>query len=147
MLNTQRKPAIPRDYLQGYMEYARAMSSGDLASGRALLGRMHNERVNARLQQGQKLDGFANDVFSYLHSLGVDPVVAQEGDAFGVDFAIADPQIGFYAIGIECDAPHHELLQRARARDIWRPSVLRRAIPCLHRISSQAWAARSFCKA
>jgi len=139
MLNTQRKPAIPRDYLQGYMEYARVMSGGDLASGRALLGRMHNDRVNARLKQGQKLDGFAHDVLAYLHSLGFDPVTAQEGDAFGIDFAIADPATGLYAIGIECDAPRHELLQRARARDIWRPSVLQRAIPRLHRISSQAW--------
>lgn len=139
MLNTQRKPVIPRDYLQGYMEYARAMSNGDLPSGRVLLGRMHNERVNARLQQGHKLDGFTNDVHTYLRSLGFDPVVAQEGDAFGMDFAIADPQTGLYAIGIECDAPRHELLKRARARDIWRPSVLRRAIPRLHRISSQAW--------
>jgi primosomal replication protein N'' len=139
MLNTQRKPVIPRDYLQGYMEYARTMSNGDLPSGRALLGRMHNERVNARLQQGQKLDGFANDVLAYLRSLRFEPVMAQEGDAFGMDFAIADPKTGLYAIGIECDAPRHDLLQRARARDIWRPSVLRRAIPHLHRISSQAW--------
>ncbi|MES2069869.1 MAG: AAA domain-containing protein [Pseudomonadota bacterium] len=139
MLNTLRKPVIPRDYLQGYMEYARTMSNGDLPSARALLGRMHSERVNARLQQGQKLDGFTNDVLAYLRSLGLDPVVAQEGDAFGMDFAIADPNTGLYALGIECDAPRHELLQRARARDIWRPSVLRRAIPRLHRISSQAW--------
>jgi hypothetical protein len=28
---------------------------------------------------------------------------------------------------------------RARAREIWRPSVLGRAIPKLHRVSSQAW--------
>ncbi|MCF3999032.1 hypothetical protein L2E47_55795, partial [Pseudomonas aeruginosa] len=44
-----------------------------------------------------------------------------------------------YAIGIECDAPCHPLLERARAREIWRPSVLRRAIPHLHRVSSQGW--------
>jgi Superfamily I DNA and RNA helicases and helicase subunits len=66
-------------------------------------------------------------------------VPAQEGDAFGIDFAIADPKTGLYAIGIECDAPRHALLRRARAREIWRPSVLRRAIPHLHRVSSQAW--------
>lgn len=139
MLSTQRKPAIPRDYLQGYMEYARTMSNGDLPSALSLLKRMHSERVNARLEQGKKLDGFATDVLSYLHSIGFNPVVAQEGDAFSLDFAIADPHTGLYAIGIECDAPRHELLHRARARDIWRPSVLSRAIPRLHRISSQAW--------
>lgn len=35
--------------------------------------------------------------------------------------------------------PCHPLLERARAREIWRPSVLRRAIPHLHRVSSQGW--------
>jgi hypothetical protein len=139
MLNTQRKPAIPRDYLQGYMEYARAMSNGELPAGRALLGRLSSERAHARFDDGKKIDGFATDVLQYIHSLGFSPVSAQEGDAFGMDFAIAAPKTGLYAIGIECDAPRHVLLQRARAREIWRPSVLRRAIPRLHRVSSQAW--------
>lgn len=139
MLTTRRRPTIPRDYLQGYMEYARIMSSGDLQTGNALLGRLHSERVSTRMKQGQKLDGFASDVLDFLRSLDLNPVTAQEGDAFGMDFAIADPKTGFYTIGIECDAPRHELLRRARARDIWRPSVLKRAIPKLHRISSHAW--------
>jgi cell division FtsZ-interacting protein ZapD len=30
-------------------------------------------------------------------------------------------------------------LARARSREIWRPSVLRRAIPHIHRVSSQGW--------
>ncbi|WP_183299733.1 AAA domain-containing protein [Cupriavidus alkaliphilus] len=139
MLNTHRKPAIPRDYLQGYMEYARAMSNGELPSGRALLARMSNERAQARSEERDKIDGFANDVLAYIGLCGFHAVPAQEGDAFGMDFAIADPKTGLYAIGIECDAPRHPLLRRARAREIWRPSVLRRAIPHLHRVSSQAW--------
>lgn len=139
MLTTQRRPAAPRDYLQGYMEYARAMSNGELAAGRALMGRMGSERAHARTRQGEAADGFAADVLAYLKTLGVTPVPAQEGDAFGMDFAIADPETGLYALGIECDAPRHPLLMRARAREIWRPSVLGRAIPRLHRVSSQAW--------
>lgn len=139
MLTTQRKPAIPRDYLQGYMEYARAMSNGELPAGRALLGRMSSARAYAKLQQTGTVDGFAEDVLAYLRGLGLSPVPAQEGDAFGLDFAIADPETGLYAIGIECDAPRHPLLEHARAREIWRPSVLGRAIPKLHRVSSQAW--------
>ena len=139
MLTTQRKPAIPRDYLQGYMEYARTMSTGDLPAGRALLGRMTSERAHAKLRQTSNTDGFAEDVLAYLQELGLSPVPAHEGDAFGLDFAIADPTTGLYAIGIECDAPRHPLLERARAREIWRPSVLGRAIPKLHRVSSQAW--------
>ncbi|MBN3830763.1 AAA domain-containing protein [Burkholderia sp. Ac-20344] len=139
MLTTQRKPAIPRDYLQGYMEYARAMSNGELPAGRALLGRMCSERAHAKLRQTGAIDGFAEDVLAYLQELGLSPVPAQEGDAFGLDFAIANPETGLYAIGIECDAPRHPLLEHARAREIWRPSVLGRAIPTLHRVSSQAW--------
>ncbi|KVN34418.1 AAA domain-containing protein [Burkholderia ubonensis] len=139
MLTTQRKPAIPRDYLQGYMEYARAMSNGELPAGRALLGRMSSERAHAKLRQAGTVDGFAQDVLAYLQGLGFSPVPAQEGDAFGLDFAIADPETGLYAIGIECDAPRHPLLEHARAREIWRPSVLGRAISKLHRVSSQAW--------
>jgi primosomal replication protein N'' len=139
MLNTQRKPTIPRDYLQGYMEYARAMSSGELSTGRALLNRLTSERMQEQHDVSQNNDGFAADVLAYIRSLGISAVSAQEGDAFGVDFAIADPETGLYAIGVECDAPRHPLLQRARAREIWRPSVLQRAIPRLHRVSSQAW--------
>ncbi|AOL08410.1 AAA domain-containing protein [Burkholderia contaminans] len=139
MLTTQRKPAIPRDYLQGYMEYARAMSNGELPAGRALLGRMCSERAHAKLRQTGAVDGFAEEVLAYLQELGLSPVPAQEGDAFGLDFAIANPETGLYAIGIECDAPRHPLLEHARAREIWRPSVLGRAIPTLHRVSSQAW--------
>ncbi|MEI5997889.1 DUF4011 domain-containing protein [Paraburkholderia bengalensis] len=139
MLNTHRKPAIPRDYLQGYMEYARAMSNGELPSGRALLARMTSERAQNRFEDRPVADGFADDVLSFIRSCGFNPVPAQEGDAFGMDFAVADLETGLYAIGIECDAPRHPLLQRARAREIWRPSVLRRAIPRLHRVSSQAW--------
>ncbi|QYD70764.1 DUF4011 domain-containing protein [Paraburkholderia edwinii] len=139
MLNTKRKPAIPRDYLQGYLEYARAMSNGEFLGGRALLGRMSSERAHAKLHEVGEVDGFSTDVLEFLRGLGLSPVNAQEGDAFGIDFAIAAPETGLYAIGIECDAPRHHLLQRARAREIWRPSVLRRAISTLHRVSSQAW--------
>ncbi len=139
MLATQRKPAMPRDYLQGYMEYARAMSEGELSSGRSLLGRMSSERAHAKMNGHGTLDGFAADVLAYLQGLGLSPVPAQERDAFGLDFAIVDPETGQFSIGIECDAPRHPLLEHARAREIWRPAVLGRAIPSLHRVSSQAW--------
>ena len=31
------------------------------------------------------------------------------------------------------------LLERARAREVWRPQVLRRSVPVLHRVSSHRW--------
>lgn len=139
MLNTQRKPTVPRDYLQGYMEYARSMSNGELQTGRTFLGRLASEARKKQYETNQSGDGFAADVRAYIQSLGISAVSAQESDAFGMDFAIADPKTGLYSIAIECDAPRHALLQRARAREIWRPSVLRRSIPHLHRVSSQAW--------
>ncbi|PWS21703.1 hypothetical protein DKP78_22205, partial [Enterococcus faecium] len=74
MLNTKRKPAIPRDYLQGYLEYARAMSNGELPPGRALLGRMSSERAHLKLQDNGETDGFATDVLEYLRGLGLSPV-------------------------------------------------------------------------
>src|SRR5438105_4810130 len=64
--------------------------------------------------------------------LKYDPVPSNDGDAFGLDFAIRDERTGLFGIGIECDAPRHELLRCARAREIWRPAVLARAIPVVH---------------
>ncbi len=139
MLNTHRSPSSPRDYLQGYMEYARALSSGEFTSSDSLLGRLQTDRSDSRRQQLQKLDGFTTTVGDYIHSLGWKASSASEGDAFGLDFAIENPGTGLYAIGIECDSPCHALLSRARAREIWRPSVLHRAIPHLHRVSSHGW--------
>ncbi|KAF0865584.1 AAA domain-containing protein [Pseudomonas sp. LD120] len=139
MLTTQRPPASPRDYLQGYLEYARALSAGEFASGHNLLGRLVTEHQDARVQHNAHSDGFTQAVAAFIRTLGWSPVSANEGDAFGLDFAIEHPETGLYALGIECDTPRHGLLSRARSREIWRPSVLRRAIPHLHRVSSQAW--------
>ncbi|MCU7646302.1 AAA domain-containing protein [Pseudomonas piscis] len=139
MLNTHRAPASPRDYLQGYLEYARALCAGEFAYTGKLLDRLQTDRGNLQRDQGQDRDGFARIVGQYLQAQGWQAAPASEGDAFGLDFAIENPGTGTYAIGIECDAPSHALLERARAREIWRPSVLRRAIPHIHRVSSQAW--------
>lgn len=139
MLSTHRPPGSPRDYLQGYLEYARALSCGEFASNSRLLDRLQTDRSESRRHQPQQRDGFATTVGDYIHSLGWKANSASEGDAFGLDFAIENPDTGLYAIGIECDSPCHALLNRARAREIWRPSVLHRAIPHLHRVSSHGW--------
>jgi hypothetical protein len=140
MLTTQRPPGSPRDYLQAYLEYARMVSAGEFASARYLLARIQTGHtktdIGAATQPG---DGFTAAVASFIRSLGWQPVAANEKDVFGLDFAIEHPETGLYAIGIECDTPRHSLLVRARAREIWRPSVLTRSIPHIHRISSQAW--------
>ena len=139
MLNTHRAPISPRDYLQGYLEYARALSAGEFGSSGKLLERLQTDRNGQQREQGQRRDGFVRLVGEFIHSLGWLAAPASEGDAFGLDFAIENASTGLYGIGIECDAPCHALLERARAREIWRPTVLHRAIPHIHRVSSQAW--------
>ena len=139
MLTTQRPPTSPRDYLQGYLEYARALSAGEFSGSRALLGRLLTDRGQVRTEHRRHGDGFINAVAAYIRSLAWEPIAADEGDTFGLDLAIEDPATQLYAIGIECDSPRHPLLRRARAREIWRRKVLQRSVPHIHRVSSLAW--------
>jgi primosomal replication protein N'' len=139
LLNTRRQAATPRDYLQAYFEYARALSAGELENAQALLTRLVSEEQIADFGDEGEADGFANAVAAEIERLGWRPVRVAESGAFGLDFAIEDPATGLYGIGIECDAPRHHLLDFARAREMWRPSVLRRSIPVVHRVSSQGW--------
>jgi len=140
VLTTRRSPSSPRDFLQGYMEYARAVSAGEFDASRALLSRMADGHVRKRGSGSQgEQDGFSQVVGAYLRSQSYEVKVSAEEDAFGLDFAIEHPTTGLFAIGIECDAPRHKLLAHARARDVWRAKVLQRAIPVIHRVSSVAW--------
>jgi hypothetical protein len=139
MLVTHKRPSVPRDYLQAYLEYARMVSDGDADSRRALLGRLATER-NVKLNgRSQERDGFTEAVETFLRGCGWKPALAHDGGAFGLDFAIEHPRTGLYAIGIECDAPRHRILETARAREVWRPRVLRQAVPNVHRVSSWGW--------
>jgi len=139
MLSSRKKPVLPRDYLQGYLEYARAMSDGDFKNGRSLLDRMVTERTSSRIRGEAELDGFASSVAEYLSELGLTPDRVNDGSAFGLDFALANPATSLYGLGIECDAPRHKILDTARAREVWRPSVLSRSIPLIHRVSCYGW--------
>ena len=141
-LGARRAPDKPRDYLQAYLDYAAKVSAGDLDAVRGSQDRLGAERARSG-RNGGSADGFVCSVESFVRELGHEPVRnADEDDAFGLDFAIEDRRTGHFGIGIECDAPRHPLLQRARAREIWRPKVLGRAIPKVHRVASAAWYAR-----
>jgi hypothetical protein len=139
LLSSTKRPRTPRDYLQAYMHYASSVSSGKLAGARALLQRVVSESASAGGGADTGRDGFSDDVADFLRGEGWEPVDARDGGAFGLDFAIVDRQTGLYAIGIECDGPRHPILRTARAREIWRPAVLGKAIRHIHRVSSQAW--------
>jgi primosomal replication protein N'' len=130
----------PRDYLQAYLDYASKMSSGEIDLGWRMTKHFHNGRNSGREEaSSMEQDGLAQSVAKSIHDMGFSPVSVTRGDAFGLDFAVEDPRTGLFGIGIECDAPRHDLLQRARAREIWRPNVLARAIRSVHRITCSAW--------
>jgi primosomal replication protein N'' len=140
VLTTRRPPSTPRDFLQGYMEYARAVSAGEFGSARTLLSRLTTSREGSKSATRQRADdGFSHAVGDYLSSLGRTIKTTEEDDAFGLDYAIEHPETGLFALGIECDAPRHPLLVHARAREVWRPTILNHAIPNIHRVSSQGW--------
>lgn len=139
MLSSRRPPSAPRDFLQGYLEYARAISAGEFESGRTLLLRLATEHGGEKERVATEQDGFSDSVASFLREQGWRPQQAHDGGAFGLDFAIEDPRTGLFGIGIECDAPRHRILETARAREVWRPKVLGRAIPRIHRVSSHGW--------
>jgi len=140
LLTRRSGPRVPRDYLQGYLEYARTVSEGLEASGGILLQRLVTEKQAEENAGNHHEDGFTKSVEDYLEARGWKPTRAKDSGAFSLDFAITDPRTGLYAIGVECDAPRHRLLEKARAREIWRPKVLSKAVPFVHRVSSYAWA-------
>lgn len=130
----------PRDYLQAYIDYAERLSAGDLDAAEASakkLGLRASAGDDAEESEGE--NGFVRSVSRFLADLGVEVDQTRVGDAFRLDFAVKNPKTGLFGIGIECDPPRHKLLAKARAREIWRPSILRREIPALHRVSSQGW--------
>jgi primosomal replication protein N'' len=141
LLTARRPPATPRDFLQGYMEYARLISSGEFASAKVLLTRItpRQDVVRSGSYGDRADDAFHRSVGDYLRSLGYEAKASEDADAFGLDYAIEHPETGLFAIGIECDSPRHPLLVHARAREVWRPQVLQRSLPMLHRVSCHSW--------
>lgn len=138
LLSRRRPASTPRDYLQGYFEYARAISDGELDAAEAHLGRFSSGRRSA-VANAFDHDAFQMSVAAYIRGLGFSPKPVGDDGAFGLDFAVEDPRTGLFGIGIECDAPRNPLLKHARAREMWRPTVLRRSVSAVHRVSSQGW--------
>ncbi|MEQ1611437.1 MAG: AAA domain-containing protein [Hyphomicrobiaceae bacterium] len=133
------KPERPKDFLQLYLAYATALSRGDHGTSAQYLKQVMRDPANAPDVERACQDGLATSVAAYVRSLGIDPTPANDGSAFGIDFAIRHPRRGTYGIGIECDGHLHPILTRARAREIWRRSVMRKSIPVIHRVSLRGW--------
>ena len=94
------KPRRPRDFLQLYLAYAVALSAGDHGRGHSVLDQVLTDEERRDTLVNSNSDGFSQSVAAYVSSLGFTPVPANDGSAFGVDFAIAHPTHGTYGIGI-----------------------------------------------
>lgn len=138
-LTTRRQPGSPRDHLQAWLSYARMVSAGEFDAVDALVGRLHRKEIGRGDDIKRDKDGFIRSVAEFIRRLGHVPHAVAQQDAFALDFAIENPAGEGYALGIECDSPQHPLLRHARAREIWRPSMLTQTIPHLHRISALHW--------
>lgn len=140
-LDISHPPSSPRDYIQAYLEYARLISSNDFESAQALINRRNfsGEFAGAASESFRGSDIFENEVGKFLDALSVKYDKKAGGDLFALDFAVIDQSTGKYVLGIECDAPVHELLASARAREIWRPRVIKKTVPEILRVSSRQW--------
>ncbi len=137
MLSTGRSPSKPRDYIQGYLNFAETHSNAQIQAANKSLNKLSvaSSYESIVLQN----DGFKNTVKNYIKSLGYDTVENSDYNVFYVDLAIQDKESGRFVIGIECDPPNNELLRNARYRELWRPQVLKKSIPVIHRTTSYRW--------
>jgi len=135
-----RRPAhFPRDFLQAYLDYAHKLQDGDLAGAETSLRTLGGSGATTLVRHAASKRCFAVEVAESLRRDGHHPVAGADVDAFALDLALVDSRTGLFGLGIECDPPRHELLTAARARELWRPRVLQRSVPRLHRVWSRAW--------
>jgi primosomal replication protein N'' len=135
----RRPPSIPRDFLQGWLAYAERVDTGQFQNSQNLLCGLSSGSQSSFRGRGSKAASiFKDEVAEFLRGLGHAPIQA-DGDAFGVDFALVEPKNGLFGLAVECGAPCHEVLATARAREIWRPSVLNTSIPVIHRVDLREW--------
>ena len=137
ILSTGRSASKPRDYIQTYLNYAEIHAGNQIEMATKTLKLLSSNNLN-RIAETRN-DGFKNTVKDFVESLGYETVEDSDNSVFYMDLAIKDKQNGRFLIGIECDAPHNDLLKRARYRELWRPNVLKRSIPHIHRTTSYQW--------
>ncbi|WP_037992682.1 AAA domain-containing protein [Teredinibacter turnerae] len=137
MLATGRLPTKPRDFIQAYLEYASKISAGEILNAKEKISRI--AKSVSRPYTEDISDGFTSSVRQFISTLGYSADTGLNDDAFNVDLAIKDSSTGQYSLGIECDAPVASLLNNTRARDIWRPRVLEKSLPYVHRINCYDW--------
>lgn len=138
-LSNKQRPKLAKDYLQVYFDYASKISDGALEAAHMSLERITSNISTSHMDSNSDKDGFVKSVEVFLKNLGLAPISIKANDAFGLDFVIEDNKNKRFGIGIECDAHCHPLLKTARARELWRPKILRMGIPYVHRVTSYSW--------
>jgi len=133
------RPSRTRDYLQAYLDYAAKLSDGDIDAAAASLSRLRSAAPSPEPHFNGSADPFVTRIEEFLRQEGIETVRIADQDAFAFDLGILDAATGTYRLGIECDSPDHPLLQCARDRELWRPKVLKSAVPRIHRIWSRRW--------
>ncbi len=135
-----------RDYLQAYMRYVRAVSTGDTASLVEVqkqaeeLGTLAGVPTSTARSVVDADSDFETAVYDELVRKGF-TVDTQVGDSgFRIDLAIKDPRDGHgFVLGIECDGRSYHSQFTARARDIWRQQILQGRGWNIHRVWSTNW--------
>ncbi len=138
ILSTGRSPSKPRDYIQAYLNFAETHSNVQIQLANKSIRKLSSTNTNEQ-HIVLKNDGFKNTVKHYIKSLGYDTVENNDYNVFYIDLAIQDKESSRFVIGIECDTPNNELLRNARYRELWRPFVLKKSIPVIHRTTSYKW--------
>ncbi|MHC4833203.1 MAG: AAA domain-containing protein [Planctomycetota bacterium] len=128
----------PRDFLQLYLEYARAVEHEDHGQVRRLLDRL--SRRGGVATGGGPDSPFEVEVLEALERMGVDahPQIGDGG--FRIDIGIPHRErTRGYALGIECDGAAYHSDRSARIRDVWRQEILESRGWRIHRIWSRSW--------
>ncbi|MBS0198092.1 MAG: hypothetical protein JSR77_15165 [Planctomycetes bacterium] len=114
----------PSGYLQLYLAYAEAVSSGQVAQMKRVLDRMRGTLVAAPTGGGPE-SILEEEIMSALIDMGykVDSQIGVGG--FRIDLAIRHPAHDRgYVLGVECDGAAYHSDRSARLRDVWRQSIL-----------------------
>jgi very-short-patch-repair endonuclease len=128
----------PAAYLQLYLRYAQALSQGDKGGLRlvfSILGRAFPAE-----SQGSAESPVEVEVLNAIEAMGyrADCQVGESG--FRIDLAVRHPEQNTgYVLGVECDGATYHSGRRARARDVWRESILTSRGWAIHRVWSRTW--------
>jgi serine/threonine protein kinase len=129
----------PASYLRLYLEYARAVSTGNDTEWRKVLDSL-GESPSAARRESTLETPLEADVRAALSRMGyrVERGVGESG--FQIDLGVLhpDPRKG-YVLGIDCDGGAWYNGRSAHIREVWRPGVLERRGWRLHRVWSSQW--------